>query len=201
MCARWNKKIPTISVGYLRFGAEVWMWKHKLWDLVSPFQLHQLHDPFSITANFRYLPSTKTPTSGHKPDDYVGVQFYPWFKFYFPLFQTHYHILKNPKTKENKIWSKDKIEPQQLWASSSNKTDVSRGWAQAGDKNAIKEFFAKYIVSKTLAADFNEHLTDIEMQKVSDEQKASGIQWHWLWRSLSHRSVVFPQSRWTWTLY
>ena len=21
------------------------------------------------------------------------VQFYPWFKFYFPLFQTHYHVI------------------------------------------------------------------------------------------------------------
>ena len=33
---------------------------------------------------------------------YVVVQFYPWFNFYFPLFQTHYHILPCPKTKENK---------------------------------------------------------------------------------------------------
>ena len=24
---------------------------------------------------------------------YVVVQFYLWFKFYFPLFQTHYHTL------------------------------------------------------------------------------------------------------------
>ena len=35
-------------------------------------------------------------------DVYVVVQFYPWFNFYFPLFQTHYHILPCPKTKENK---------------------------------------------------------------------------------------------------
>ena len=34
---------------------------------------------------------------------YVVVQFYPGFKFYFPLFQTHYHTLPYPKTKENKI--------------------------------------------------------------------------------------------------
>ena len=34
---------------------------------------------------------------------YVVVQFYPWFKFYFPLFQIHYHTLPYPKTKENKI--------------------------------------------------------------------------------------------------
>ena len=37
------------------------------------------------------------------PDVYVVVQFYPWFKFYFLLFQTHYHTLPYPKTKENKI--------------------------------------------------------------------------------------------------
>ena len=34
---------------------------------------------------------------------YVVVQFYPWFQFYFPFFQTHYHTLQYPKTKENKI--------------------------------------------------------------------------------------------------
>lgn len=32
----------------------------------------------------------------------VVVQFYPWFKFYFLLFQIHYHTLPYPKTKENK---------------------------------------------------------------------------------------------------
>ena len=36
-------------------------------------------------------------------DVYVVVQFHPWFKFYFPLFQTHYHTLQYPKTKENKF--------------------------------------------------------------------------------------------------
>ena len=33
----------------------------------------------------------------------VVVQFYPWFKFYFLLFQTRYHVLTYPKTKEDKI--------------------------------------------------------------------------------------------------
>ena len=36
-------------------------------------QLHQLHGPIPITAtlpDFHYLPSTKTPTSGRKPDDF-----------------------------------------------------------------------------------------------------------------------------------
>ena len=43
---------------------------------------------------------------------YVVLQFCPSFKFYFPLFQTHYRTLQYPKTKENKIWTKDKIKPQ-----------------------------------------------------------------------------------------
>ena len=43
----------------------------------------------------------------------VMVQFYPWFKFYYPLFQIHHHTLWYAKTKDNyKIWTKDKIEPQ-----------------------------------------------------------------------------------------
>ena len=33
----------------------------------------------------------------------VVVQFYPWFKFYFSLFLTHYHTLPYPKRKGNKI--------------------------------------------------------------------------------------------------
>ena len=35
-----------------------------------------------------------------------------WFKFYFLLFQNHYHTLPYPKTKENEILTKDKIEQQ-----------------------------------------------------------------------------------------
>ena len=33
----------------------------------------------------------------------TGLIFYPWFKFYFPLFLTHYHTLPYPKTRENKF--------------------------------------------------------------------------------------------------
>ena len=32
------------------------------------------------------------------PFAYVVVQFYPCFKFYFALFQTHYHTLAYPRT-------------------------------------------------------------------------------------------------------
>ena len=43
---------------------------------------------------------------------YVLVQFYSWFKFYFPLFLGMVLYDNEFKTKENKIWTKDKIEPQ-----------------------------------------------------------------------------------------
>ena len=39
----------------------------------------------------------------------VVVQFYPWFKLYFLLFQTRYHTLPYTITKENKIQTKDKL--------------------------------------------------------------------------------------------
>ena len=31
------------------------------------------------------------------------------------MFQTHYHTLQYPETKEKKIWTKDKIEPQHIY--------------------------------------------------------------------------------------
>ena len=67
------------------------------WELIctSPSQYLSLLWPQRILCNM-----------------YVVVQFYPWLKFYFPLFQTQYHTLWYPTTKENQIWTKDKIEPQ-----------------------------------------------------------------------------------------
>ena len=49
--------------------------------------------------------------------EYIVVQFYPWFKFLIPLFQIHYHTLQHPKKqkKQKKNWTKDKIEPQQIF--------------------------------------------------------------------------------------
>ena len=37
------------------------------------------------------------------------VHLYTWFKFYFPLFETHYHTSPYSKIMENKIQTKDKI--------------------------------------------------------------------------------------------
>ena len=45
---------------------------------------------------------------------YVVVQFYPWFKFYFPLFLGMVMYDNEFETKENKILTKDKIEPQHI---------------------------------------------------------------------------------------
>ena len=41
----------------------------------------------------------------------MGLQDLVYFIF---LFQTHYHTLQYPKTKEKKTRTKDKIEPQHL---------------------------------------------------------------------------------------
>ena len=49
------------------------MWKYKLWDFVSPSPATPTPRPYpdyGKLPDFHYLPSTKTPTSGRKPDDY-----------------------------------------------------------------------------------------------------------------------------------
>ena len=51
---------------------------------------------------------------------YVEVQFYRWFKFSFLLFQAHYHTLPHPETKEKKIQTNHKIEPQHIRLHSNN---------------------------------------------------------------------------------
>ena len=64
---------------------------------------------------------------------YVVVQFYPWFKFSFLLFQTHYHVIiihyltQKPK-KINLI--KDKIEPQHRVVAKEIARWLKRKWRQ-----------------------------------------------------------------------
>ena len=41
---------------------------------------------------------------------YVVVQFFPWLKFYFPLFSGMVMYDNEFETKENKSWTQDKIE-------------------------------------------------------------------------------------------
>ena len=57
----------------------------------------------SIVFSFLFLFPVLVNNSLQTDDEYGVDQFYPWFKFYFPLFQTHYHTLQCPKTKEYKI--------------------------------------------------------------------------------------------------
>ena len=75
MCASWNKKMRTISVRYLRFIAEIWTGKYKLQKFCpSPATPTPRPYPDYIKLpDFHYIPGTKTPTSGRKPDDYQ-----PW---------------------------------------------------------------------------------------------------------------------------
>ena len=57
----------------------------------------------SIYPNVQYLIKINKTIIPLTLVRYVVVQFYPWFKFCFPLFQTHYHTLQYPQTKEKKI--------------------------------------------------------------------------------------------------
>ena len=57
---------------------------------------------------------------------YVEVQFYRWFKFSFLLFQAHYHTLPHPETKEKKLQTNHKIEPQHIRLHSNNKMEKIR---------------------------------------------------------------------------
>ena len=57
---------------------------------------------------------------------YAEVQFYRWFKFSFLLFQAHYHTLPHPETKEKKIQTNHKIEPQHIRLHSNNTMEKIR---------------------------------------------------------------------------
>ena len=48
-----------------------------------------------------------------------------WFNFYLSLFFTHYHALPYPKTKENRNWTKNEIEPQHLYLAGTVKYNVT----------------------------------------------------------------------------
>ena len=79
-----------------------------------PFHFHPLGDwtPHSLDIVFSLaelalsMDNRKTfyyPCRMPVACQHVVVQFYPCFKLYFLLFQTHYHTLSYLKTKENKI--------------------------------------------------------------------------------------------------
>ena len=93
-------------------------------DFLSPTSATPTPRPYpdySKLPDFHYLPGTKTPTTGRKPDDY------------------------QPRAQIKQMFQE--------------------GTLKAGDKNAIKDFSEKYIVSEKLVADYIDHLTDIELRK------------------------------------
>ena len=106
----------------------------------------------------------------------LGFNFIPGSNFIFLCFKLIIIYYKTQKQKKIKFEPRIKLNHNNYEPRAQIKQMFQEGELKQGIKRAIKEFSAKYIVSETLAADFNEHLTDIEMQKVSDEQKASGIQ-------------------------
>ena len=76
-----HKYISILNVSKLKqenansqcFRAEVWIWKHKLWDWVIHYPATPTPRPYpdySKLPDFYRLPGTKTLTSGRKPDDY-----------------------------------------------------------------------------------------------------------------------------------
>ena len=66
----------------------------------------------TIDVNFDLSKFVAVPDAEINIPNYVVIQFYPWSKLYFPLFQAYYHTLPYPKTKENKI------EPQHIYFAS-----------------------------------------------------------------------------------
>ena len=68
-------------------------------DAATSYLVHLLSDLNTLLKKV----SSGVRHQGDNSCGYVVVQFYPWIKFYFSLFQTHYHTLSYPNTKRNKI--------------------------------------------------------------------------------------------------
>ena len=72
---------------------------------------------------------------------YVKVQFYPWFKFYFPLFQACYHYTCTLHYLEG-IWfiiTKDRIEPCEVFIPGGQGQFVQNVWQYLKSQNKLKE--------------------------------------------------------------
>ena len=70
---------------------------------------------FQMRAAFFYSRAKLFITIRFGGGAYVVVWFYPWFKFYFLLFLGIVMYGNDFESKENKIWTRDKIEPQNLF--------------------------------------------------------------------------------------
>ena len=70
---------------------------------------------FQMRAAFFYSRAKLFITIRFGGGAYVVVWFYPWFKFYFLLFLGIVMYGNDFESKENKIWTRDIIEPQNLF--------------------------------------------------------------------------------------
>ena len=96
--AHWS--LWSSKKGY--WWGKVFVWNRGLVVDLGKLTLH------AISQNFQYWGLIH-------PQCICCGQNFSWFKFYFLLFQTHnFHTSSYPKTKENIIWAKDKVEPQDI---------------------------------------------------------------------------------------
>ena len=103
-----NHDLDTPSLNYLRQSksARISMLSQILQLLgmnCQPLNVPEL-TPVSLLARkmvsilMQLKKKKKKMTSAKSSCLYYMLWFYPWFKFYFPLFQTHYHTLPYPGT-------------------------------------------------------------------------------------------------------
>ena len=74
----------------------------------------------------------------------IMVPFYLWFKFYFPLFETHHRRFPHPEIQENTIWTKIMsitTDPLTRITVESQKGVPSRKMKQLDEDHAPNVFF------------------------------------------------------------
>ena len=78
--------------------------------------------------------------------------YYTWLKFYFPLFQTHYYTLSFPKTKENKIYTKELnwiawYNVKTILLMVQGKNDCNGGFTSRTEISQSHYFFLLHVIS------------------------------------------------------
>ena len=108
-----------------------------------PFRI--VHADSNVCCSDFLKKETKNNNKKKHGNDYVVLQFYPWFKFSFLLFQTHYHTLPYPKTKEKKIKPRIKLNHNNY-----------RNWKiNDGLQLERREIYFLFIISSPLAFSIN----------------------------------------------
>ena len=93
-CVNKSRNLYSLFLKLVAPNYEVWYFGAKstiLWETkIFSSHLHSIIDKACATASSW---DVLYPTHKHCTSTYVVVQFYPWFKFSFLLFQTHYHVI------------------------------------------------------------------------------------------------------------